>query len=92
MLTKYTVRITASVLIYRCTFKMTNSLLPGEKAFLNACRVWNAVDQTGRKRIMMPERPLQVQMVSVPLSKAISNAEGDRESEASSCPDDEDSE
>ena len=69
---------------------MTNSLLPGKKAFLNACRVWNDVDKSGRKRIMMPGRPLQVQMVSVPLSKA--NAKGDRESEASSCPDDEDSE
>ena len=63
-----------------------------ENAFLNACRVWNAVDQSGRRRIMMPERPLKVQMVPVPQSKAMNHAESDRESEASSCPHDEDSE
>ena len=65
-------------------------ILAREKPFLNACRVWNCVDKSGRKRIVMPGRPLQVQMVSVPIGKAKAMSGG--ESEESSCPDDEDRE
>ena len=52
--------------------------------------MWNDVDKSGRKRILMPGRPLQIQMVPVPIGKA--KAMSDGESEESSCPDDEDRE
>ena len=52
-----------------------------EQAFLNALRVWNAVDKSPRKRIVVPERRLHVQMVPVPTCKAISHTDSDREGE-----------
>ena len=58
-------------------------LVAREKAFLDAARVWNAIDKSGRKRITVPERPLQVQMVPVPYSEAMSHTDSDRESEHS---------
>ena len=56
-------------------------LVNREQAFLDAARVWNAIDKSGRKRITIPERPLKVQMVPVPYSEAMSHTESDRESE-----------
>jgi len=55
-----------------------------EESFLNALRVWNAIDRSGRKRIAIPERRLNVQMVPVQTSEAMShtdNTDSDRESE-----------
>ena len=50
-----------------------------ETAFLNAMVVWNAVDTSGRKRIAGWERPLNVQMVPVPYSSAMSHTGSDHE-------------
>ena len=58
-------------------------LVAREKAFQDAARVWNAIDKSGRKRITMPERPLNVQMVPVPYSSAMSHTGSDRGSEDS---------
>ena len=56
-------------------------LVAREKTFLDAILVWNAIDQSGRKRMTLPERPLKVQMVPVPYSEAMSHTDSDRESE-----------
>ena len=50
-----------------------------EKAFQDAMLVWNAIDKSGRKRITAWERPLNVQMVPVPYSSAMSHTGSDRE-------------
>ena len=52
-----------------------------EKAFIDACTVWNAVDTSGRRRIKLPERRLNVKMVPVLESKAMSHTESDGEFE-----------
>ena len=62
-----------------------NFLFSRESAFLDAARVWNAIDKSGRKRITMPVRPLKVHMVPVPYSEAMSHTESDRESEHGDC-------
>ena len=46
-----------------------------EKAFYDACTVWNELDTTGKKRIVPVERPLNVEMVPVLQSKAMSHTE-----------------
>ena len=51
-----------------------------EHSFLNALRVWNAVDTSKRKRIAIPERRMNVQMVLVPQCEAMSHSDSDRES------------
>ena len=57
-------------------------LVAREQSFLNALRVWNAIDQSGRKRIAIPERRLNVQMVvPVPKCEAMSHTDSDGESE-----------
>ena len=56
-----------------------------EKTFHDACLVWNAVDKSGRRRIKLSDRPLNVQMVPVNRNMAMSHTESDCESEASRC-------
>ena len=65
-----------------------------EEAFRNACSVWNAIDDSGRRRIRMPNRPLKVQMRPVPVSKtkAMSHSGSDAESDLDSPSQDEDQE
>ena len=53
-----------------------------EEAFLDALKVWNAIDGSGRKRIVVPTRRLNVPMVTVPYSEAMSHTESEREDEA----------
>ena len=50
-----------------------------DTAFQNAMVVWNAVDKSGRKRIVGWERPLNVQMVPVPYTLAMSHTASDQE-------------
>ena len=53
-----------------------------EQAFLNAMHVWNAIDKSGRKRIQIPERRLNLQMrVPDPKCEAMSHTESEAESE-----------
>ena len=50
-----------------------------ENAFRDACRVWNAIDKSGRRRIQLPEpKTLNVSMVPMTLA----NHESDPDSEA----------
>ena len=58
-----------------------------DDAFTAAVKVWNAVDASGRKRIVMPERRLNVQMVTVPYTEAMSHTDSERESEQGDCDD-----
>ena len=51
-----------------------------EQAFLDALQVWNAIDGSGRKRIAIPDRRLDVQMVPVPYSE-VSHTDSEREAE-----------
>ena len=46
---------------------------------------WNAVDKSGRKRIQMPELPLEVQMAPVLRSEAMSHNESEPDYEAILC-------
>ena len=57
-----------------------------ENAFRDACLVWNAVDQSGKRRIQVPEQHVKVQMVPVIKSKAMSHTESDSDSDASTHP------
>ena len=50
-----------------------------DTAFQNAMVVWNAVDKSGRKRIVGWDRPLNVQMVPVPYTSAMSHTASDQE-------------
>jgi hypothetical protein len=50
-----------------------------DTTFQNAMVVWNAVDKSGRKRIVGWERPLNVQMVPVPYTLAMSHTASDQE-------------
>ena len=43
-----------------------------DKAFRDACIVWNALDKTGKRRIKVPERPLIVEMTPAITDKAMS--------------------
>ena len=57
-----------------------------EEAFLNAVEVWNAIDKSGRQRIVTPERRLNLQMIPVPkcdevIDEAMSHTESEHESE-----------
>ena len=54
-----------------------------EQAFLDALKVWNAIDESGRKRIVIPARRLNVPMVTVPYSEAMSHTDSDRDDEQS---------
>ena len=54
-----------------------------EQAFMNALLVWNAIDASGRKRIVIPARRLNVPMVTVPYSEAMSHTDSEREAEQS---------
>ena len=54
-----------------------------DAAFHDAVQVWNAIDKSGRKPITMPERPLKVQMVTLPYRSAMSHTGSDREPEQS---------
>jgi hypothetical protein len=54
-----------------------------DDVFMDAVKVWNAVDASGRKRIVMPERRLNVQMVTVPYTEAMSHTDSEREAEQS---------
>ena len=51
-----------------------------EQAFLDALQVWNAIDKSGRKRISIPDRRLDVQMVPVPYSE-VSHTDSEQEAE-----------
>ena len=50
-----------------------------EQSFVDAVRVWNEVDKSTRKRIVLPKRRVDVQMVPVTTSTAISYTDSDRE-------------
>ena len=54
------------------------------KAFHEACKVWNAVDQSGKKRIEIVPQNLNVEMVPVLHSEPIRQTDSDHEFEAAS--------
>ena len=57
-----------------------------ELAFRDACHVWNAIDKSGRRRIQLPEKVLNVSMVPVlTTSDPDSEAELERSDERSEC-------
>ena len=56
-----------------------------EQAFVDALKVWNAIDGSGRKRLVIPARRLNVQMVTVPYTEAMSHTDSEREAEQSEC-------
>ena len=61
-----------------------------ENAFRDACMMWNAIDQSARARIKLPERPTKVQMVpALQSSSASSHTDSEHDSEAPPCPYDE---
>ena len=53
------------------------------KAFMDAMEVWNAIDESGRLRISIPARRLNVPMVAVPYSEAMSHTDSEREAKQS---------
>ena len=60
-----------------------------DKAFHDACMVWNAVDKSGKKRITMGEQSLHFDMVPLISSKAMSHTDSEHETEVPTGPDDE---
>ena len=52
-----------------------------QKAFLNACLAWNEIDESLRTRITLPEHQLNVHIVPILESTALSHAESGRGSD-----------
>ena len=52
-----------------------------EEIFRVACQVWNDVDQSGRRRIQVPPRPLNVEVMPVLKDSAMSQTESDHDSD-----------
>ena len=60
----------------------SNFKVEKEKAFRDACDVWNAVDGTRRKRIKIPAKNDSMQMVPVVKARAMSHSDSDSDSAA----------